>query len=211
MTPPEPQRDLVLVVADKDMEFALRGILARPEALGTRAVSHDFRRLGDHDAGVRLEAHDYLRDFSTDWRYALVLFDHDGCGDTRPVAEVEQSVQARLDGSGWAGRSAVMVIEPELEAWVWSASPRVHEGLGISADQRRELLAERALTDVGKPADPKEALHAALRLSRTRASASLFRDLASSVSLRRCQDRSFQRLVSVLRSWFPPDASSSTA
>lgn len=205
MTPTDTGNDVVLLVADKDMEYALRGMLARPEALGIRPIRHIFRRHGDHDAGVRVEAPEYLRDFSADSSYALVLFDHAGCGDTRPAAEIEQSVQVRLDRSGWAGRSAVVVIEPELEAWVWSTSPQVHRALGISAQQRSHLLAARPRAETGKPVDPKEAMHAALRLGRTRLSASLFRELAGTVGLRRCRDRSFQRLLGTLRTWFPPE------
>ncbi|MAF11853.1 hypothetical protein CMK11_15510 [Candidatus Poribacteria bacterium] len=207
MAPSEPRRDLVVLVADKDMDLALRGMLARPESLATRPISHTILRHEDHDAGVRLGAHEHLRGAAADFRYALALFDHHGCGaDARPATDVETSVQERLDGAGWRGRSAVVVFEPELEAWVWSASPRVHETLGISAQQRRDVLEHYGSTDLGKPGEPKAAMHAALRLSGRPPSAALFGELASAVGLRRCRDRSFQRLVGQLRKWFPPAA-----
>lgn len=35
-------KDLVLVVADKNMHFALRGALSRPEAMGIRPITVEF-------------------------------------------------------------------------------------------------------------------------------------------------------------------------
>lgn len=35
----EVRSDLVLLVADKDMEYAMKGLLSRPAALGIRRVS----------------------------------------------------------------------------------------------------------------------------------------------------------------------------
>lgn len=36
------KKDLIVLVADKDMEHALKGLLARPAALGIRSVNADI-------------------------------------------------------------------------------------------------------------------------------------------------------------------------
>ncbi len=46
-------KDLVILVADKNMQFALRGALARPEALGIRAITADFRSHMGRDGGLQ--------------------------------------------------------------------------------------------------------------------------------------------------------------
>lgn len=36
-------KDLVLLVADKNMQATLRGVLARPQAMGIKAITFDIR------------------------------------------------------------------------------------------------------------------------------------------------------------------------
>ena len=45
-------KDLALLVADKNMDFAMRGILNRARALGMRAVSYEIRQHVGRDGGV---------------------------------------------------------------------------------------------------------------------------------------------------------------
>ena len=102
--------------------------------------------------------------------------------------------------------AADIVIAPELENWVWAGSPRVARELGWSSEEElRGWLAARGYwsSDARKPDDPKAAYQAALRENRLAASASRFRRLAESVSFRHCEDTAFQRLLSLLRTWFP--------
>jgi len=35
-------KDLVVLVADKNIEFAVKGLLSRPRALGVRPITSDF-------------------------------------------------------------------------------------------------------------------------------------------------------------------------
>ena len=44
-------KDLVILVADKDLEHAMKGLLARPAALGIRAVETDIFVEPQHDPG----------------------------------------------------------------------------------------------------------------------------------------------------------------
>ena len=105
---------------------------------------------------------------ATRYSHGLMIFDHEGCGhENEPVADVESIVRHHLHNSGWGDRAEVVVIEPELEAWVWSDSPHVEEVLGWSNQipslrawlTDRHLLAPRAT----KPSRPKEAMQAAIR------------------------------------------------
>ncbi len=101
----------------------------------------------------------------------------------------------------------MIVIQPELEIWVWSDSTKVDECLGWAGYQpnlrnwlrERKLLAEDAI----KPEDPKLAVEHALREVRKPRSAALYRQLAESVSLQRCVDPGFIRLKTTLQQWFP--------
>ena len=101
------------------------------------------------------------------------------------------------------------MIDPELEAWVWSDSPHVAQSLGWS-DMLvlRNWLVERGhwSKDQLKPFAPKRAYLDALRQQEIPVSNSHFVHIAENVSLRRCQDPSFIALSTLLRSWFPRPA-----
>jgi len=101
-------KDLVILVADADMEQALRGLLARPGALGIRAgITFDVFRHPRRDPGVFHEAHEFLRLLQGQYRYALVMLDREGSGQEHLSAqEITQAIQTRLDQSGWQDRSA---------------------------------------------------------------------------------------------------------
>ena len=139
--------------------------------------------------------------------HALVVLDHLGSGqEGRTAEEVARDLRGRLSRAGWAERADVIVIEPELESWVWSSSPHVEQVLGWEGRQPglRNWLTERGLwpDGVAKPLDPAASLRQALRKVSLPHSAALFGKLAGTVSLERCEDRSFQRLKTTLRSWF---------
>jgi hypothetical protein len=161
-------RDLVVLVADSHQKAAVTGILSRAKAMGIRSVEADIRVHILRDPGCLREAHEFLRSFSRKYLHALVLFDREGCGqDDRPREVLEDQVQQHLSRSGWEDRSAVVVIEPELEAWVWSESPEVDAALGWEgrSPKLRDWLAQGGFLPAGqvKPLRPKEAMVAALR------------------------------------------------
>ncbi len=199
--------DPIVLTADKNTPAAIGGLLSRPRTLGiratpaTRIVVHPRR-----DPAVLRDGHNLVRQFVDQARFCLVVFDREGSGElNRNSVELEQTVQSRLDASGWRDRSAVVVIDPELEVWVWSDSPVVAEVLGWKDRNLREWLAANALFPAGarKPPRPKEAVEAALRASRTSRSSALYSDLARRVSFRSCADPVFARLRSCLAAWFP--------
>jgi hypothetical protein len=210
------KRDLFVVVADLDAENAIKALLCRRRR--SLRIELDFRpeppprgdllRWQGRDAGCRKDAADLLDAPRRTHRHALVLFDRHGCGaEDQAREEIEQEIEARLTGRGWSDqRARAIVIDPELEAWVWSDSPEVARLLGWGENPRRlrALLDEEGLWQGGsrKPSDPKRAMELALRKQRRPRSARLFGELASGVGLGRCQDPAFGKLKTVLRQWF---------
>lgn len=203
------RKDLIILVADLDMEQTLQGLLTRPSSLGIRQISYDVLRHPQRDPGCCSDCHNVLRSQSNLYDYALVMFDHHGSGkESESVDKLQDDIEAKLIANGWSDdRACVVVIKPELENWVWSNSPHVDEILGWkgrSPDLRTWLKTEKFLVkDSVKPDKPKEAMQAALRKVNKRHSAAIFKQLASRVSTKGCVSDSFDRFKSKLQTWFP--------
>ncbi|MGA2230622.1 MAG: hypothetical protein ABSH22_06955 [Tepidisphaeraceae bacterium] len=198
--------DLILLVPGKDESAALDAMLARPKALGIRTVDYRVERHERRDAGCRLEAPAYLKSATSQYAHAIVIFDREGCGSTESRESLEADLERRLAESGWGDRAAVIVIDPELENWMWSDSPRVDEALGWhgkSPTLRQWLQSDGKLGEgESKPVRPKEAAEAAMRKVTKRRTSQVYTDIASRVSLNRCIDPAYMKLLTVLRGWF---------
>ncbi len=194
-------KDLIVLVADKDAEQVLKALLShRQQSLRIRAVDYDIFVHPERDGGVRSRCVEFLRAYTREYRYALVIFDYEGCGASQEVSELETELQQSLSASGWHDRVAVIVISPELESWVFSPSRRVAE---VIADNQREIYNKYYdPTTRGKPTHPKETMLQIMREAKVQRSSALFYELAQNVSLEGCSDRAFQKLVGVLREWF---------
>jgi len=199
--------DLVLLTADKNIEYAMRGLLTRPEALGIRAISSEIYVHPQRDPACARKAHEFLRQFAGDYDHALVVFDHKGCGrEERTPTWLEDDVRHQLAANGWAGRAEAIVIAPELEAWVFTPSPHVEACIGwVGPVRLTDWLQDSALwpEERAKPVDPKAALEVALRKLRRPRSSAIYECLARSVGLGQCQDQAFNRLRLALQQWFP--------
>lgn len=201
-------KDLIILAADKDMEHALRGMLNRPEALGIRPIEKDILVHPEHDPACALRGIGFLNMFSAQYRYSLLMFDHEGSGrNSIAPNELQEDLNAEFARSVWGDRAKTIVLSPELEAWIWSDSPKVDEVAGWrnrSPGMRTWLVEEGWMdSENAKPDRPKEAFDAALKKANVPRSASLYEQIASKVSLRRCQDASFLRFETVLKTWFP--------
>ena len=208
MSVPAAKPDLLVLVADRNTEAAVRGILSREESLGIRKPSCDIRRHPEQDSGCRVDGCEYLKTFVNQYERAILIFDHEGCGDEKTLPQdLEARLESDLAEAGWRDRSAVIVLAPELEIWVWSDSPHVDIEMGWAGrrpDLRAWLRAKGFLRqDQIKPARPKEAVEAALRLVRKPRSSTLYQALAQEVSLVKCKDRAFLKLKTTLQTWFP--------
>jgi hypothetical protein len=149
-----------------------------------------------------------LRPFRNLYRHALILLDHDGCGREAETPEkLESELEARLDESGWEGRARAIVLDPELEIWVWTNSAHVLQFVGWKGDQPAltKWLTERSYLKEGqsKPERSQEAVEELLRLARLPRSSSRYFEISQKVSLHRCEDRAFLKLRDTLKGWFP--------
>jgi hypothetical protein len=205
-----PEKDLIALVADKNIEAAIRGILNRPDSLGIRQITYDVYVHLHRDPGCLLESHTFLLPFSHNYRHSIVVFDREGCGHEHSLREeLEVSVEDLVSSVGWNNRSAAIAIDPELESWVWKDSPHVSNTLGWGNNLQKLhtwLRENRFLSeDETRPIRPKEALEAALRVVRKPRSSAIYSTLAERVSLRKCTGPSFLKLRASLQNWFSRD------
>ena len=210
MTDAQPQ-DLVVLAADKHISDSLETLLDQRQGdLGIRKLSYHVRRHPHKDPGCRTEAAEFLRPLNKQYKYALVVFDLEGCGSRDVPEKIRENVEADLGRNGWRERSKVIIIDPELEAWVWSRSGRVAEVLGWGTDFKslEQWLIDKGFWKAGcaKPQDPKRALKAVLRHKKKRPiSAALFKNLTASIRFNACCDTAFNELKQTLRIWFPKE------
>lgn len=207
MTGLQGQRDLIVLAADQDIASSMRGLFSRAQALEIRQLENDIFVHPEHDPGCLLRAHDFLRPFTKRYAYALVLLDREGCGRDHLSRDLlENELEVRLCQSGWNDRAAGIVIDPELEMWVWSDSPHVEAVLGWRDKEPalRSWLRAQGFVDADgvKPNRPKEAVRSALRLVSKSLSSSLYLELAQKVSIGHCIDPAFLKLKTTLRRWF---------
>ncbi len=199
-------KDILFLVADGNMERLFEGLLPRiPTVSNTAPFSFDILVNPTHDAGNLNDSHEYLRPFIRQYKYAIVVFDHEGCGEESIPAEIiEEKVSKELDRNGWEGRNKVVVIDPELENWIWAGSLKIKEAINWKSSQEVEewLKQTYSFNDNGKPNRPKEAFESALRYARTPRSSSIYKKIASAVSYKHCTDRAFLELLKTLKEWF---------
>ena len=207
------RRDLIALVADRDIQAVLLALLKRPGDLGIRridVVPTDVPVHHHHDPGCLRKADEFLRPFHLQYSHALVVFDREGCGQDQLEADrIESEVELRLARSGWESRATAVVVDPEVEMWVWSDSPYVESCLAWTGRQPRLRiwLEKQDLWPAGeaKPPNPKRAFRAALREARRSLSSAVFGELAAQVEFSFCSDRAFCKLRETLRTWFPRD------
>ena len=202
------RKDLIILAADLDIENAIRGLLARPSRLKVKTPSFDIRRHPDRDPGCRTSAADLLRPSLGKYRHALVVFDREGCGSSRPREEIQTEVEEQLAQNGWGDRSKAIAVEPEIESWVWSDSPNMLRAIGWreTYPKLKKFLSARGLwpSREAKPPDPKRAMLETMRAMREKRSSRIFFRLAETANVRDCQDPAFNELLRTLRAWFPP-------
>ena len=206
MTKTPGKLDLIVVVADLGIETVVRALLQRTQSMQIRHVAFEIERLVGDSKCCRV-AHEYLRSFVRQFDYALVVFDREGSGrEDHSRTEIEAAVEGRLSINGWEDRSAAVVLDPELEIWVWSDSGEVPTVLGWSGRQPdlRTWLRQnfKVRPESGKPVDPKGAFERALELAGSGPPARIFRHLAERVSPTRCADDAFFKFRSTLQNWF---------
>lgn len=194
------------MVADKNMHFALRGALGRPEALGIRPISHEFRTHIGRDGGMRTTGVELLARERRRFAHALLVFDLEGSGapDEQTAEQLELALDQDLQAQ-WGANAKAVVISPELDIWLWGSDNALQQSLRWPLDENiRSWLQDQGFVFNAhrKPERPKEALEAMVRIHRQPRSSALYEKITSLISLRRCSDPAFGRLRDALRSWF---------
>ncbi len=203
-------KDLFVLVADKSMEFAVRGILSRPHSLSMRAVSFDIAVHPNRDGGVRNTGAQMLALKESVYRYGMLMMDFEGSGTSCSTAMEQEEELNRFLYATWRDRANTIVIDPELDVWAWGSDNVMARAIGWDKSCTiRDWLVEKGyrLDSRGKPGEPKKAMEDVLHTVGRARSASIYLTLAQSLSLSRCIDPAFIRLRNQLTAWFPPEHS----
>lgn len=198
-------KEIIFLVADKNMEQLLRGLLPRISRVeGLPEFSFDIIVHPRRDAGVLNEAEDFLRPYTGQHKYALAILDLEGCGrESKGRSDVESIIEMNLIGSGW-NQDAIgaICIAPELENWVWVAETNMESAMGWNHSLKlfQWLQREGGPSPLEiKPARPKESFEKALRVVRTPRSSALYKKIAASSSYKQCKDPAFLKLIQKIR------------
>jgi hypothetical protein len=199
------------------MEAAFLGFLNRPQfhqSMGCGLFEFDAGQdllvaAGQSDPGLYTRAHELLGSYRQTHRYAVVVLDEAWNGS--PGADkIRSKIGEALEQSGWnAGTIAVIVICPELEAWICHDSPNVEAVLGCQklGIGLKDYLVQEKLWEAQqpKPIDPKSGIEQVLKLARIPRSSAVYRQITEKISVKRCIDPAFQQLRDTLQQWFPMD------
>lgn len=202
------KRDIVFLLADNAMAQVVTGFLNRERCHPSlRCAAFGFNPRTDiivsptKDSGMLKYARDLLRSYEATHRRAVVILDDAWQGNPGTMLLRERLAEAL--SHGWK-EFAVIIIEPELEAWLMNENahlPRIFR----CPENYRHLLADAGLWPKGavKPPDPKTALNHLRDHHGARAGNAEFGKLAAVTSVRYCQDPAFIQLRDQLRTWFP--------
>ena len=169
-----------------------------------------------HDSSGKLV--ELLRPFLRDYDHALVLRDLHGSGHEKEGArKLEESLEAQMRANGWLNKKlAAIVTEPEIEEWLRLPSPHLLKLLEERARKNRNTVSafQRVLNDLivthggrdvrGKASQPKEVFEGLVRHYGIPPANTLRGFLAKREPLDGCLSDSFNRLLQILQSWFPP-------
>ena len=199
-------KDLFVLTADKNAQFAIEGALHRTEALGIRDISFDIRVHVGRDGGVRTTGVQTVAAIRKQYRHALMVLDFEGSGARQAAAEdLERELDQALSVM-WDNRAKAIVVDPEIDVWMWGSDNVLRDILRWpSHPQIRDWIQEQQFVvsqGTGKPLRPKEALEAVLRQCRQPRSSSLYKKISARISLSRCNDPAFLRTHETLRRWF---------
>jgi len=209
-------RDCLFLVADKNMEGMLKGFFSRDafhRAMGCGHFAFDSRQdllvaHGQNDPGLYTRANEFLQPYANTHRHAVVIVDAEWSGSPGKDGILKRLNQHLLSAGWLADNGCAVVIDPELENWVWQDSPHVCSALGsdMSFAALRAGLEAKGFwqPNEAKPDRPKEAVEWALRQSRKGRSSAIYQQLATWVTAKGCTDQAFHALRNALLRWFPP-------
>jgi hypothetical protein len=205
------KKDLIILAADSTARTMLDQLIDRfPIVLGLRPFSceilvHPKRDPGCYNFGV-----DDLTEYEKHFEHCILMFDHEGCGaEHNSAAEIETELERQLITRGWNNRNAVIVIDPELENWIWTNSLHTAKAMGWEdlATLTAWLTAQKWLQpNAKKPNHPKEAMEAAVKYRlRKPITKEMFESIAAKASFKSCTSPSFIKFKNTVVRWFTPE------
>jgi hypothetical protein len=213
-------RDCLFLLADKNMQAAFEGFLSRPRFFNSlECGKFDFDAQtdlkvasSDNDSGLYVRAHELLSPFLKTHRHAVVVLDaaYEGSPGQENITEHISELIAK---TGWKSECfQVIVIDPELENWMWQKNDHVAKALGF--DSITEVMEDPDIQRVWpegqpKPAEPKETMEKLLRKRRIPRSSAIYKQITSHVTIKGCSDSALLLLIETLRRWFPAEAEAS--
>lgn len=134
-------------------------------------------------------------------------------GGELPAGEVREGIVARLSRNGWQNRCGAVVIDPELEVWLWQDSPHVEQALKFPGGSLRRQLERTGAWPAGssKPTAPKETIQALIKAQRPLKTKVVYTRIARSISVHGCTDPAFELFKETIRRWFPREGSARPA
>ena len=206
-------RELVILVADGTMKAVFDAFFGqRRWDLTLKCRAFDLWPEEDivydpieRNGGVFKRAHELLRPYLNTHRRALVVLDQQ-FGAERPAEEVRKEILDRLRRNGWDDRCEVVVIDPELEVWLWQDKSHVERALRFSGASLRAHLEGTGEwpAEAAKPLAPKETIQALIRPHKALKTKVVYSRIARAVSVDGCTDPAFLSFAETLRCWFPP-------
>lgn len=208
-------RECMFYVADTNMAEAFKGFLTRSQfnlSLGCGSFQfdplHDLARAaGKTDGGLWRHAGGLCKGYLKTHQRLVVCLDRD-FGGSPGQAKIRADIENQLLDVGWqAANFKVLVIDPELEHWIWQNSIHVERALNHKGGQPlRTMLQASGDWPAGsaKPLDPKGVLERIVRTNlRGNRSSAIYSKITSKVSVGGCQDGEFIALRQQLQAWFP--------
>ena len=201
-------KDLVCVVADKQIAATLDELLLRRRALGIRPVDAEILVHPHHDPGCYARPADLLRGYRQAAEHALIILDHAWEGvPAASGATLEALIDEKLEEAGMADWPSPSLSSP---SWRRGSSALRPTSRTCSAGSRlvphprgsrrtesmggrgREARRSEEGDQVHSSADGEEPFGVTLPPARAQ------------VNTAGCEDRAFLRLKDLLRGWFPP-------
>jgi hypothetical protein len=235
-------KPLLILAADNECVATLRGFFERKEchkSLGCGPIQlagvgfdceKDIRIHPGHDCGVWKDPQLVLLPEKNNYDKTLIILDEawDGAPSAADIiADIEK--RAEEEGGWQRDRFEVILIRPELEAWIWQRNVHVAEAFefpgadselwellniqALALDKRTKkhsFIPFDGLNDLpawpksdAKPRNPKGVVEAVSIHCRSGPASGIFNEISSKVSVKGCVDEAFGKLRDTLRLWFP--------
>jgi hypothetical protein len=201
--------DLLVVLEGSKDRTVMEAVLSRPDDLGIQAIAFELEA---RSSGVRTKGPDVSRERRREFQFVVCLWDHKGSGrEEEPASQAQGEVQNQLNRKTLKGCSKALVIDPEMEIWLWqdrTAIAKVLEVEEIQIEkwlddwQRKQCPAQIVQTLVRQ--FPKEALEEVIQRVDEKHDSALYGRIAAAANFKLWgREPSFRRLQRTLRRWFP--------